>query len=86
MEEPSALNERSSTHLSQSHISLSIMHLAVKRHHGVAKHRIMMSSLTATGKGKVVPENTMKAQRWSRRIAPPTLTLVLDGDELVSLT
>jgi hypothetical protein len=45
-----------------------------------------MSSLTAKGKGKVVLVNTMKAQRCSRGIAPPTLTMALDGGELVSLT
>jgi len=55
------------------------MHLAVNRHHGVAKQSIMMPSLTAKGKGKLVPVNTMKAQRWSRGTAPPTLKLALHG-------
>lgn len=72
--------------MSKSHISVSITHLAVNKHHGVAKQSIMMSPLTAKGKGKVVPVNTMKAQRWSRGTAPPTLTLALNGGELVSLT
>jgi len=46
----------------------------------------MMSSLTTKGKGKVVPVNTIKAQRWSRGTAPLTLMLALDGGEFVRLT
>jgi hypothetical protein len=56
-------------HTCHNPTSLSITYLAVNRHHGVAKQSIMMSTLTAKGKGKVVPVNTMKAQRWGRGTA-----------------